>query len=77
VNWSALTPASREIVSLVVFRLTAGMSVAEIARELEREREKIRFNELPRNGRSISNGWVTSRLRDFRRDIEATTTDAS
>jgi hypothetical protein len=70
VKWSSLTPASREIVGLVVYRLSAGLTMDEIIPLLNREPEKFRFNTLPK-GRATK-GWVLGRMKALRREIEET-----
>jgi len=44
VDWAALTPAGRETATLIAMRLTAGLTLDEIAVELERDRSKIKRN---------------------------------
>ena len=71
IDWSALSPQAREIAQLVALRLVAGMSLDEIAVILDEHRGRIRHNELPRAD-SITKNWCASRMRDLRREIEAT-----
>jgi hypothetical protein len=69
IDWSLLTPASRETATLIAMRLTAGLTLDEIAVELERDRSRIKRNRLPQNG-VITKSWVSARLRDLKRSIE-------
>ena len=71
IEWSKLSPKARETAALVGLRLTAGLNLDEIAPILNAERDRIRFNALPKSG-SISKTWITARMRELRREIEAT-----
>jgi hypothetical protein len=70
VNWSALTPASREIAALVAMRISAGMSIDEIVPIPNREPERFRFNTLPKG--LVTKSWVLGRMRALRQEIEET-----
>jgi hypothetical protein len=71
VNWAALSPQARETATVVGMRFVAGLTAAEVAALIEADPAQIRFNELPRS-RRVSTSWVLARVRDLRREIDAT-----
>ncbi len=68
VEWSRLTPRSREIMSQVVLRLMAGFNYEEIADELERTRPELKNLPLPER---VTKGWVSARFRELRREADS------
>ena len=68
VEWSRLTPRSREIISQVGLRLTAGFSYDEIAEALDTQRPELRHLPLPPK---VTKSWVSARFREVRREIQA------
>lgn len=75
-SWSALSAESRETAALIGYRLSAGLTVDEVADELERERDQIKRNPLPLHGRPVTKSWVTARLRELRREILRTSSES-
>ena len=67
VDWSRLTPRSREIMAQVALRLMAGYSYEEIAEQLDAERPELKHLPLPK---TVTKGWVSARFRELRREAE-------
>ena len=74
VDWSALSLRSREAVLHITEREAAGFSLDEIAPTLDRERPELHHLQLPPK---VTKAWLAARMRDVRREIEATTGAAS
>jgi hypothetical protein len=56
VDWSALSPRSREILVQIGLRLSAGWRLEEVAAELDRTRPQLPHLPLPEHG--VSKLWV-------------------
>lgn len=67
VEWSRLTPRSREIMAQVGLRLMAGYNYEEIAEQLDDVRPELQHLPLPK---TITKGWVSARFRELRREAE-------
>ena len=67
VEWSRLTPRSREIMAQVGLRLMAGYNYEEIAEQLDEARPELKNLPLPKQ---ITKGWVSARFRELRREAE-------
>jgi len=68
IDWSALSFRSREIISQVALRLTAGYSLDEIAEQLSDARPSLRYVELPKG--DVTKSWCSARLRELQHEIE-------
>jgi hypothetical protein len=68
VDWSLLTPRSREIVSQIGLRLVAGYSLEEIAAMIEAERPEVK--NLPMPAGKVTKQWVAQRWKELRHECQ-------
>lgn len=67
INWTALSPGSRETVRFIAVRMSAGYSLDDIATVLRHSPPDFRFLVAPPGG--VSKHWVSAPLRDLRTEI--------
>jgi hypothetical protein len=67
IDWTRVSPESREVATHVVFRLTAGFTLDEVATMLQANPPAFRQLGVPAKG--ISKHWLSARMRDLRAEI--------
>jgi hypothetical protein len=77
IEWSRLSPAAREAAAQTLTRLSAGYSYQEVADQIQavRDGKSIRHLELPKT--RVTTGWISSALKQLRREIEAQVAEKS
>jgi hypothetical protein len=71
VDWRGLSPRSKRILRMIASPVAAGYTVAEIAEMLQKRREEIADLRPPD---PVTRDWVGARLRELRKDADASPT---
>lgn len=66
VNWSTISPRGRQMLGQIGYRLAAGLTLDEVAEQLDRERPPLVGIEWPK---TVTKGWVSKELRVLKQEI--------
>ena len=74
INYSSLSPQSKEVLAEVGLRLTAGWLASEIVQEFNRRPPPFRHVERPRQG-TFTTSWLNTNMRRLRDEMVASVDD--